>query len=164
MLMGIDFFVVYVSDQKAAVDFYVNKLGLELRSCTPGELLFPGYHVCVAPPGSQTTLLLALRRDSSAVPPRPKIMLSCDNLEKTYEELSRAGVEFTQYPIGGFAVVEFVDLDGNTFLVTENRGNWIDEPSLRRLKEGIPVGPPPRTRRQVNRDTVTYVVTRNKHQ
>src|SRR5258708_4168833 len=52
---------------------------------------------------------------------RPSIMFGCEDIEATYRELSRRGVKFTQVPkrmpSGTFA--QFVDLDGNEFVLTE---------------------------------------------
>ncbi len=136
MLTNIDHIVVYVIDQKAALDFYVGKLGLELRHCSTGGILYAGYELRVGFIGSPTTLHLALRI-SGDEPRNNPIMLTCDDLRKTYEELNARGVEFTTHPIGGLEWVCFVDPDGNQFYMSDNNNDWIDGDAWKRLMQGI---------------------------
>lgn len=137
MLTDIDHVVIYVSDQNAALDFYVNKLGLELRHCSPG-VLYGGYALHVAPHRSRTTLVLALGKTGPELASNNPIMLTCDDMRKTYDQLQEKGVQFTMYPIGGLEFVRFVDPDGNEFLMSDNNNSWINEEALKRLKQGIP--------------------------
>jgi catechol 2,3-dioxygenase-like lactoylglutathione lyase family enzyme len=137
MLTNINHAVIFVSDQRAALDFYVGKVGFELRHCSTGGILYRGYHLCVGLAGSPTTLVLALRTAGEEARSNP-IMLACDDLRQTYEELAAKGVEFTMTPIGGLEWVRFVDPDGNEFHLSEHNKNWIDEAALKRLMQGIP--------------------------
>ena len=94
---------VRAGDQGRAVDFYVGKLGFEKRRDEP---MGPdGRWVEVAPAGAET----------SVVPFTPGLVFACDDLQATFEELRRRGVEFTEEPTnqpwGRWA--QFRDPDGN---------------------------------------------------
>jgi catechol 2,3-dioxygenase-like lactoylglutathione lyase family enzyme len=136
MLTDIDHFVIFVSDQRAALDFYVGTLGFELQHCTTG-MLYGGYDLRLGLKGSPTSLVLALR-SSGAQLSANRIMLSCDDLCKTYEELIAKGVIFRMHLNGGLEFVSFVDPDGNEFYLSHNNKSWIDERALERLMQGIP--------------------------
>jgi lactoylglutathione lyase len=136
MLTFVDFVVVHVRDQRAALSFYVDKLGFELRACAPGTLV-AGYWLTVGFPGARTTIALA-QASADQKPRRHEIMFRCDDLRQTYEELKAKGVDFTMHFGGGFEWVQFIDPDGNEFLLTSSDGHGIDERSLVRLKQGIP--------------------------
>jgi catechol 2,3-dioxygenase-like lactoylglutathione lyase family enzyme len=137
VLTNIDFTVIYVSDQRAALDFYVGKLGFELRSCITGGVLFSGYNLHVGLSGSRTALCLALQTPGEERRSNNPIMITCEDLEKTYEELKAKGVEFTMHPIRGLEWLRFVDPDQNEFLLSNVTG-WIDEGALKRLMQGLP--------------------------
>ncbi len=133
MLTNIDRVAIQVSNQRAALNFYVEKLGFELRHCTMGEL-YGEYDIHVGLPGSPTTLVLALP-DARIGSWKARIMLTCTDLRKTYEYLREKGVEFTMHPIGGLEWVSFVDPDGNIFHVSDNNENWINKEALQRLMD-----------------------------
>ncbi|OXM72122.1 MULTISPECIES: VOC family protein [Amycolatopsis] len=101
---------IFVTDQDEALDFYVGKLGLEVKIdqdlgfmrwltvCVPGE---PGREILLEKPGppamdeataSQVRELLAKGATGGW------IGLTTDDCRKTYEELLAKGVEFTQEP------------------------------------------------------------------
>ncbi|GAA3829932.1 MULTISPECIES: VOC family protein [Amycolatopsis] len=101
---------IFVTDQDEALDFYVGKLGLEVKVdqdlgfmrwltvCVPGE---PGREILLEKPGppamdeataEQVRELLAKGATGGW------IGLTTDDCRKTYEELLAKGVEFTQEP------------------------------------------------------------------
>ncbi|NIH86932.1 VOC family protein [Amycolatopsis granulosa] len=101
---------IFVTDQDEALDFYVGKLGFEVKVdqdlgfmrwltvCVPGE---PGREILLEKPGppamdegtaSQVRELLAKGATGGW------IGLTTDDCRKTYEELLAKGVEFTQEP------------------------------------------------------------------
>lgn len=49
------------------------------------------------------------------------IVLKCQDIHKTYEQLRQQGVNFTQEPVEqpGGVMATFVDQDGNTFVLRE---------------------------------------------
>lgn len=110
MLSSISLSNVYVLDQDEAVDFYVGKLGLEIREdqdlgfmrcvtvCVPGE---PGHAILLERPGPPSM------DDASAEQLRELVTkgaagwvgFNTADCRKTFEELSARGVEFTQEPM-----------------------------------------------------------------
>ncbi|WP_316239165.1 VOC family protein [Bradyrhizobium sp. SZCCHNR1015] len=140
MFINIDHVVIYVGDQRAALDFYVGTLGFELRHCSTGGILYWGYHLSVGLPGSSTTLQLALRPPGDDRRNAP-VMLICAELSQTYQALLARGVQFHNHLVGGIEFVSFFDPDGNEFYLSDNNRSWIDDNALMRLKKGIPDGP-----------------------
>ena len=101
---------IYVLDQDEALDFYVNKLGLEVKSdidlgfmrwltvCVPGQ---PEREILLERPGAPAM------EDATAEQVRELVAkgaiggwvgFGTDDCRKTYEELSAKGVEFTDGP------------------------------------------------------------------
>lgn len=83
--------IVPVTDQERSIDFYVNALGLELRSDTP----FPGGRwVEVAPPESRTVIAVAVPGNDQPVVPQPTgIALTTEDIDATHQALRSAGVD-----------------------------------------------------------------------
>jgi lactoylglutathione lyase len=119
MITHVSLTTVYVSDQDKALDFYVNKLGFEVRADDRmGEMRW----IQVAPKGAVTTIVLAHGFggwSEEKVGQFTGIGLEADDLEATYRELSSRGVEFTekpsQQPWGRQS--QFVDQDGNGYVL-----------------------------------------------
>jgi len=115
---------LYVRDQDAALDFYVNKLGFEKRADRP---MGTGFRwIEVAPPGAQTVIVLATQDYAVGLSDKigafTDIVLTTDDIQATCEELRKRGVEFTQPPAMqsyGKWHAAFKDPDGNEFFLTE---------------------------------------------
>lgn len=113
---------VFVRDQDRALEFYIAKLGFEVRS---DEQVGPSARrVEVAPRGAQTGL--SLSEPTSAghrVGVFTHVVFECEDVWYAHERLSRAGVEFDVEPLrqswGWWA--QFRDLDGNQFVLVEKR-------------------------------------------
>ncbi len=111
---------ITVSDQDKAIDFYVNKLGFELRSDLPmGEGM---RWVEVAPPGAQTLLILmkGYGETEGRLGKFANIVFEADDIQATYETLKDRGVHFTEPPTSqswGRKQALFVDQDGNGFVL-----------------------------------------------
>ena len=112
---------IVVSDQQAAIDFYVGKLGWNI---VIDQMMGENYRfVTVSPlPGSAQ---IALNPEGMLRDRKPGsqsgISLIADDIDKLYEELSAKGVTFTMPPSDmpwGARGAEIVDPDGNTFFVT----------------------------------------------
>jgi catechol 2,3-dioxygenase-like lactoylglutathione lyase family enzyme len=122
-IAGVGTVFVPVSDQDRAIDFYVNKLGFELRTDTSyGE----GYRwVEVAPPGAVTVVALVPPMEDgsgSAVGSDMGFGYDCDDFEAAYEQLVARGVEFEEPmrmepPVPPMAY--FRDQDGNRVLLVQ---------------------------------------------
>ena len=117
---------VFVSDQQRAKDFYVNKLGMELR--TDAELYpgAPSRWIAVAPKGAQTELILYLPDENwehykGTVGKSQAITLTTRDIQATYNELMAKGVEFVSepetQPWGTFATLK--DSEVNQILLVQ---------------------------------------------
>ena len=129
MIQRLSHVTVWVLDQDAAYDFYVNKLGFDVRT---DARMDNGFRWLTVGPKGQPDLEIAL------MPTAPGPMMdqeSSDALrslvrkgvlgagvfetadcQQTYEELKGKGVEFTQPPTERFYGIEA--------LLKDNSGNW----------------------------------------
>jgi catechol 2,3-dioxygenase-like lactoylglutathione lyase family enzyme len=115
---------VLVRDQDAALDFYVGKLGFEKRSDSPfGE---GSRWIELGLPGERTALALLRSQDTGQpagqISGDTGISFICDDVQKTYEELSAKGVGFTGPPQQmpwGIMATWFTDPDGNSYFLTQ---------------------------------------------
>jgi catechol 2,3-dioxygenase-like lactoylglutathione lyase family enzyme len=125
---------LYVTDQDEALDWYTNKLGLEVRSDVTMEevgmrwltvgspeqpdveitLLIPGPPPLSEDVGEEVKKLLAQGALNG-------LIFQVDDCRKAYEEMSGRGVEFTQPPDERFYGVDagFRDPFGNQFRLVE---------------------------------------------
>ena len=120
---------IYVLDQDAAYDFYVNKLGFEVRTdqkmdngfrwLTVGPKGQPGLEIVLMPttPGP---MMDQATSDALRALIRKGVMgagvFQTADCKRTYEELKAKGVEFTQPPTERFYGIEA--------LMKDNSGNW----------------------------------------
>ncbi len=129
MIQRLSHVTVYVLDQDEAYDFYVNKLGFDVKMDAKMDNGFRWLTLC---PKGQPDLQIVL------MPTGPSPMMdqeSSDQLRglirkgklgagvfqtadcrKTYEELKAKGVEFSQPPADRFYGIEAV--------MKDNSGNW----------------------------------------
>ena len=127
MIENISLTTVYCLDQDATRDFYVSKLGFEVRTdATMGEFRW----VTIGHP-SQPELDVTLMLPGPPLSPEAAdfvrkqleagqmggLGLRVDDCRKTYEELSAAGVTFVQEPADRPYGVEAV--------MRDNTGNWL---------------------------------------
>jgi lactoylglutathione lyase len=114
---------IWVSDQDAAREFYVEKLGFKLQT---DIIMESGYRwLEVVPPGGDTALTLAkpyLSQKDVSIGGFSNVVLSCDNIKQTYIELKSQGVKFIEKPDmqdWGMMQALFQDPDGNVFVLVE---------------------------------------------
>lgn len=120
---------VWVSDQDAALDFYIGKLGFEKVSDS-GDM--DGFRwVEVAPRGAETGISLvkplpgifhAFGREPEDLIGTSSFIFDTDDISKTHRELADKGVVFTEEPTmqpWGRLQAQFLDQDGNTFVLVE---------------------------------------------
>ncbi len=111
---------VYVSDQDAALRFYTEALGFEVRAdLSMGR---QGRWLEVAPPGAQSRIVIYPREMMQDWDRRkPSVVFGCEDVDAEYRRLSGLGVKFLQRPTrmkwGSFAI--FADPDGNEFVLAE---------------------------------------------
>jgi catechol 2,3-dioxygenase-like lactoylglutathione lyase family enzyme len=125
---------LYVTDQDEALDWYTNKLGLEVRSDVTMEeagmrwlavgspeqpdvqitLMIPGPPPLSDQQGDEVKRLLAQGALNG-------LIFQTDDCRKTYQELSARGVEFTEPPEDRFYGVDagFRDPFGNAFRLVQ---------------------------------------------
>jgi len=116
MFDGIGSVPVLVNDAKKAAKWYEEKLGFESE--------MEGHWVTVKPKGSDISIHLCEKCDeweNDRPGGNTGIYLTCEDQEKTYQELKAKGVQFkvelTDSPwfSGKYAI--FKDLDGNEFMM-----------------------------------------------
>jgi catechol 2,3-dioxygenase-like lactoylglutathione lyase family enzyme len=128
MITNVSLVTLYVTDQDAARDFYVDKLGFEPRAdvsmgdgfrwVTIGHPTQPELEITLMVPGPplDEEMAQAVKRALSKGS-MGGFGLSTDDCEKTYEQLSAQGVEFPQPPARRPYGVEAV--------MRDNSGNWL---------------------------------------
>ena len=118
MIKHVQLVTIFVNDQDKAVDFYVNKLGLEKRVDSDYA---PGYRwIEVAPPGAQTSLTLVTWFEDMTPGSVQGLVLDTADIERTRGELSRKQVvlsEIKNAPWGRYCT--FQDPDGNGFVLVQ---------------------------------------------
>ena len=136
MIQRISHTGIYVLDQDAALDFYVNKLGFEIRD---DHTMDNGFRWLTVGAKAQPDLnLILMKVDGPNLKPEVSrtlrdllergIMsggaLHTSDCRKTYEDLSAKGVEFIQPPEDRFYGIEALmkDNSGNWFSLTEPKG------------------------------------------
>ena len=125
MIEDIPLVGVFVNDQEAALDFYTDKLGLELIQDEPyGEC---ARWFTVSPRGSRSVIVLmkAYREHEKAMIGRsdgaPILTLGTNDIHAAYGRLRERGVRFLgepyRYPWGIGALL--LDQDGSPFLLQQ---------------------------------------------
>jgi catechol 2,3-dioxygenase-like lactoylglutathione lyase family enzyme len=137
-MINIAFAGVWVQDQDEALAFYTEKLGWELRADVTLPELGNYRWLTVGPPGQPDVSVVL-----NAVPGPPvmdaatadqirslmakgwagNVMLTTDDAQRSYEELSARGVEFTEPPEERPYGIDsaFRDPSGNQFRLTQVR-------------------------------------------
>jgi len=93
--------IVPVDDQERAKTFWVEQMGFKIIS---DETFGDERWIEVSPPGQSLILVLSLRtphetrREAPDHLPHSIIHFTCDDVEKTYRELSERGVKFPVQP------------------------------------------------------------------
>ncbi|MCC7365687.1 MAG: VOC family protein [Dehalococcoidia bacterium] len=119
MLTSINLSQIYVLDQQQALDFYVGKLGLEVK--TDFDLGFMRWLTVGVPGDDGRQVLLELpgppaRDEATAAQVRDLVTKGAgggwvgfytDDCRKTYEDLEAKGVELTSEPIEHFYGTDF---------------------------------------------------------
>jgi len=119
MLQYIKFTNLPVSNQRRAVRFYREKLGMRILQNTPYKKDWRWIELGI--PGAETAIVM-VRKKNIDPDDLPALVLAVDDVQDTYEELQARGVVFTQGPRPApwnpeqrFAL--FRDSEGNTVLI-----------------------------------------------
>jgi catechol 2,3-dioxygenase-like lactoylglutathione lyase family enzyme len=118
MITHVKFVSIPTTNQDRALAFYTEKLGFRVLTDQPFDDRQRWIELRV---GQSDTRFVLFSTDGG---PKPggsfNGALACDNVERTYEELSARGVEFVappaKQPWGTFAVMK--DPDGNQFVLS----------------------------------------------
>ena len=128
MIQRLSHATIYVLDQDAARDFYVNKLGFEVRM---DQSMDNGFRwLTVSPKGQPDLQIILMKVDGPNIQPdvaailrdlveRGRLgggVLQTDDCRATYEDLKSKGVEFLSPPADRFYGIECV--------MKDNSGNW----------------------------------------
>ena len=135
MVRRLSYATVYVLDQDAAKDFYVNKLGFEVRM--DGKMDGGFRWLTVSPKGQPDLQIILMQVDGPNMQPATATalrsllsegklgpgVLQTNDCRKTYDELKARGVDFTQAPVERFYGIEALmkDDSGNWFSLTERK-------------------------------------------
>jgi uncharacterized glyoxalase superfamily protein PhnB len=111
---------IYVSDQQRALNFYRDALGCDVVADLPmGEGDGAQRWIEVKLPGDDTKLILFTPEgQENRIGEFSNLIFHCDDMERTYEELSGRGVEFPTPPekaSWGQWWAVFQDPDGNKY-------------------------------------------------
>jgi len=138
MIQKLSHATIWVLDQNAAYDFYVNKLGFKVHTDAKMDGGF-GW-LTVTAPGQPDLEIVLMSTDPGPMMDQETSdamrtlirkgkmgagVFSTGDCQKTYEELTAKGVEFSQPPTERFYGIEA--------LMKDNSGNWF---SLTQQKEG----------------------------
>lgn len=129
MVKKLSHVTIFVNNQEAAKDFYVNKLGFEVRT---DHTMEGGFRWLTVGPASQPDLEIVLMEptagpmldEEAAAAVRLLLrkgvlgarVFQVDDCRKTYEELKQKGVQFASAPEDRFYGIEAIMKDG--------LGNW----------------------------------------
>jgi catechol 2,3-dioxygenase-like lactoylglutathione lyase family enzyme len=123
MISHIHSSTIAVSDQDAALDFYVNTLGWEKAMDAPmGD---SNRFVTVVPPGATTQLVLGHESwfgNEFPAPAKSGISMVTPDIDATYATLTERGVKFkgpVEMMPWGAKAAWFFDPDGNEFFLAE---------------------------------------------
>src|SRR4051794_32514215 len=108
MISKLSHISIYVLDQESAYDFYVNKLGFEVKTDAKMDNGFRWLTVCPKEQGDEHFEIVLMATDSPMADPKDMEMLRglikkgvmgagvffTDDCRKTYEELKAKGVHF----------------------------------------------------------------------
>ena len=129
---------IFVLDQDSALDFYVNKLGFDLK--TDAKMREDFRWITVTPPGQpdlEITLMLVasgmMWDDQTTDSVRELVkagkmgagVFATSDIYKTYEDLKAKGVDFIKEPKEEFYGIEaiFKDDSGNWFSLSQEKGH-----------------------------------------
>ena len=136
MIQKLSHVTIYVLDQDAAYDFYINKLGFDVRT---DHRMDNGFRwLTVGPKGQPDMEIVLMGTNPNPMMPEENRnalraliakgalgagVFEVADCKKTYEELKEKGVEFTQPPEDRFYGIEalFKDNSGNWFSMTQRK-------------------------------------------
>lgn len=99
MISAVSHVSLNVADQDRAKEFWTETMGFECLTDTPmGEPGSPRWIEVVPPDRNITLILFAHTFDEKRVGVLNDTLFTCEDIHRTYEELTARGVEFTDAP------------------------------------------------------------------
>jgi predicted enzyme related to lactoylglutathione lyase len=119
MIKQIKFISVPVADQKRALDFYTDKLGFTIITDQPFDEKQRWIELRI-PKAETRVVLFTPEGEEKRIGTMMNMSYECDDIDKTYAEMKKRGVEFEgppqKQPWGTYAM--FKDSEGNRFVVS----------------------------------------------
>lgn len=118
MIRRVKFVSVPVTDEDRALEFYTKRLGFEVMT---DQAYGEGQRwIELGIPGAETRVVLYRPEDDSGIGKFQGISFLAEDVEGTWRELSKRGVEFVQEPKteSWGTAAGFKDPDGNTFVLS----------------------------------------------
>ena len=120
MIKQIKFVSIPVEDQDRALDFYTEKLGFTIITDQPFDEKQRWIELRV-PKAETRVVLFTPDEDKGRIGTFMNMSYTCEDLQKTYEDLKKRGVEFEnppkKQPWGNYAI--FKDSEGNRFVLSD---------------------------------------------
>jgi len=121
MIKQIKFVSIPVRDQNRALDFYTDKLGFTIITDQPFDEKQRWIELRI-PKAETRVVLFTPDGEEKRIGSFMNMSYSCDEIDKTYEELRKRGVEFEgppqKQPWGTYAM--FKDSEGNRFVLSSD--------------------------------------------
>ena len=121
MIKQLKFVSIPVNDQNRALDFYTDKLGFTIITDQPFDEKQRWIELRI-PKAETRVVLFTPEGDEKRIGSFMNMSYACDDIDKTYEELKKRGVEFEgppqKQPWGTYAM--FKDSEGNRFVVSSD--------------------------------------------
>jgi lactoylglutathione lyase len=122
MITRIKTVALYVTDQKRSRDFYVQALGFEVRA--DADMGPMGRWLEVAPPGAQTTFVLADAANfqkTDVVGKSADVTLSSNDVNALHASLTAKGIAVTEPKTEDWGTfIKITDPDGHEFVVGQD--------------------------------------------
>jgi len=119
MIKQIKFVSIPVRDQNRALDFYTDKLGFTIITDQPFDEKQRWIELRI-PKAETRVVLFTPDGEENRIGSFMNMSYTCDDIDKTYEDLKKRGVEFEgppqKQPWGTYAMFE--DSEGNRFVVS----------------------------------------------
>lgn len=120
MLKFVKFAELPVADQDRALNFYTEKLGLQVAQDAPYKDGWRWIELSV--PGAETRIMLT-QQTGEAKSDTPRLVFISDDVDATYRKLSARGVVFTKEPTKapwnpGQTFAQLRDSEGNGIVIT----------------------------------------------
>jgi predicted enzyme related to lactoylglutathione lyase len=122
MITHIKFVSIPVREQNRALEFYTEKLGFTIITDQPFNEKQRWIELRV-PKAETRVVLFTPEGQEDRIGTFSPAVFACDNVEQTYEELKKRGVDFDgppeQQPWGTYA--KFKDSEGNQFVLSASK-------------------------------------------